>query len=106
MMGIYTIMRLFFYLINMDMFPNVSGAHLLEMCLGGMRFDLTAILYLSSVYLLLTLLPLPYHWRANPTYQTITLWLYWIPNIIGMFCNACDTVYARFSDKRTTITFF
>ena len=106
MMGIYTIMRLFFYLINMDMFPNVSGAHLLEMCLGGMRFDLTAILYLSSVYLLLTLLPLPYHWRANPTYQTITLWLYWIPNIIGMFCNACDTIYARFSDKRTTITFF
>lgn len=105
-MAIYTIMRLFYYWINIDLFPNVSPAHLLEMCLGGLRFDLTAILYLSSVYLLLMLLPLPWKWRMNRGYQKTALWLFWIPNILGVFSNAYDTVYAHFSDRRTTITFF
>jgi hypothetical protein len=54
-MAAYTLSRLFFFITSPDLFPDVTAAHLWEMLLGGMRFDLTAILYLSSVYLLLAL---------------------------------------------------
>lgn len=106
LMLLYTLSRLFFYLISGDLFPNVSGAHLREMLLGGMRFDLTAVLYLSSLYLLLMLLPLPWKWRTNKTYQTVAKWCLWVPNILGLIVNCADMVYVRFTDRRTTMTFF
>ena len=104
-MAIYTLSRLFFYWINMDMYPNVSHAHLLEMLGGGLRFDLTALLYLNSLYLLLVLLPLPPHIRNHSTYTQIAKWSLWVPNILGFIANCIDMVYVRFTDRRTTCTF-
>ena len=105
-MGIYTIMRLFFYAVNRSMFPDVSGARLWEMVVGGWRFDLTALLYLNSLYLLLMLVPLPWSWRTNKNFQRVALWLYWIPNSLGIVANAVDTVYVRFTHQRTTLSVF
>ena len=105
-MAIYTLSRLFFYLISPDLFPDVTPSHLWEMLRGGMRFDLTAVLYLSSVYLLLTLLPLPPKWRFNKVYQHVAKYFFIIPNLIGIAVNCIDMVYVRFTDRRTTITFF
>lgn len=106
MMAIYSLSRWFFYAINTDMFPDVSGAHLWEMMRGGVRFDLTAVLYLNSVYILLMLLPLPTKVRNNAHYQRIAQWFYWLPNAIGIAVNCVDMVYVRFTDRRTTCTFF
>ena len=50
-MAIYTLSRLFFYWVNIDLYPNVSFAHLIEMLAGGVRFDMTALLYLNSLYI-------------------------------------------------------
>ena len=105
-MAAYTLSRLFFFVTSPDLFPNVTAAHLWEMVLGGMRFDLTAILYLSSVYLLLALLPLPMKWRQNGVYQSVAKWFFLVPNLIGIAVNCADMVYVRFTDRRTTITFF
>lgn len=106
MMVAFTLMRLFFYWVNIDIYPDVSTRHLLEMLGGGIRFDLTALLYLNSVYLVLMLLPLPWSWRTNNKYQKAVRWFYWVPNILGIIANAVDTVYVRFSDRRTTMAFF
>ncbi len=103
-MVVYSLLRLFFYWVNQDMFPDVSDAHLSRMCLGGVRFDLTALLYLNSVYLLFMLLPLPQ--RANPVYADVAKWVFWVVNAIGIVINCIDTVYVRFTDRRTTCTFF
>ena len=105
-MAIYSLSRLFFFFINSDLYPEVSTAHLVEMLLGGMRFDLTAVLYLSSVYLVLALLPLPLKVRNHRVYQTITRLFYLIPNAVGILVNCADMVYVRFTDRRTTCTFF
>ena len=105
-MAAYTLSRLFFFVTSPDLFPNVTAAHLWEMVIGGMRFDLTAILYLSSVYLLLALLPLPMRWRQNAVYQSVAKWFFLVPNLIGIAVNCADMVYVRFTDRRTTITFF
>ena len=105
-MALYTISRLFFYWVNIDLYPNVSTDHLLEMLVGGLRFDLTALLYLNSLYLLLVLLPLPVRIRNHKTYLYAAKWAFWIPNILGFIANCMDMVYVRFTDRRTTCTIF
>lgn len=105
-MAIYSLSRWFFYAINTDMFPDVSRAHLWEMMRGGVRFDLTAVLYLNSVYVLLMLLPLPARIRNHAHYQRVAQWFYGLPNAIGVAVNCADMVYVRFTDRRTTCTFF
>ena len=102
----YTLSRLFFFAVSPDLFPDVTFSHLMEMLWGGFRFDLTAVLYLSSVYLLLMLLPLPMRWRQNGVYQTVAKYFFLVPNLIGLAANSIDMVYVRFTDRRTTITFF
>lgn len=103
---IYTLSRIFFYWINNDLYPNVNLSHLGEMLLGGIRFDLTALLYLNSAYILLVLLPLPIHIRNNHIFQAVIKWFYWIPNAVGIVVNCMDMVYVRFTDRRTTCTIF
>ena len=105
-MAIYTLSRVFFYWINLDLYPNVDNAHLLEMIMGGWRFDLTALLYLNSLYILLILLPLPIQIRNNKHYIRVTNYSFYIPNIIGLIANCMDMVYVRFTDRRTTCTLF
>jgi phosphoglycerol transferase MdoB-like AlkP superfamily enzyme len=105
-MVLYTISRLFFYWVNVDLYPNVSTSHLLEMLSGGLRFDLTALLYLNSLYLLLVLLPLPATIRNHQRYICTAKWAFWLPNILGFIANCMDTVYVRFTDRRTTCTIF
>ena len=57
LLGIYAICRLVFFGVNIDYFTSVTPSHLLTMCLGGIRFDLVAIIYLNLVYILLASLP-------------------------------------------------
>ena len=105
-MALYTLSRLVFVWVNHDLYPDISAAHLTEMLRGGVRFDLTALLYLNSLYLILMLLPLPPFIRNKRAYQTAANWCYWVPNIIGLLVNCVDMVYFRFTDRRTTCTFF
>jgi phosphoglycerol transferase MdoB-like AlkP superfamily enzyme len=105
-MVVYTLTRLFFYWINIDLYPNVSTGHLIEMLIGGLRFDLTALLYINSLYLLLVLLPLPASIRSHKAYMGVAKWTFWIPNIIGFIANCMDIVYVRFTNRRTTCTIF
>ena len=106
MMVIYTVLRVFCYYMDRVIFPNIDTAHLIEILLGGMRFDLTAILYLSSAYIIGMLLPLPAKCRENPIWQKVLLWLFWIPNAAGIIADAADSVYIRFVDRRATCAFF
>lgn len=105
-MVLYTISRLFFFWVNVDLYPNVSVSHLLEMLEGGLRFDLTALLYLNSLYLLFVLLPLPSTIRNHHNYISTAKWAFWVPNILGFIVNCMDIVYVRFTDRRTTCTVF
>ena len=101
-MGIYSVSRFFFYYFNKDLYPDVSVSHLFEMLFGGIRFDLTALLYLNALYLLLTILPLPTNIRNHSAYITTAKWVYLIPNILGILVNCMDMVYVRFTGRRTT----
>ena len=105
-MASYTLSRLFFYLLHLDLYPDVTPSHLFEMLGGGIRFDLTAVLYLSSLYIILSLLPLPLKIRTNRTYATVQKYTFLVPNILGILVNSADMVYFNYTQRRTTCSFF
>lgn len=103
---LYTLMRLFFYAIHTDWYPEMTKEHLGEILWGGIRFDLSALLYLNSLYLVLMLIPIPRVWRSRKGYKAVCKWVYLLPNAIGITANCIDMVYTAFSDRRTTFAFF
>ena len=105
-MLIYTLSRLFLYITFPHLFQGVPTAHLMEMMFGGMRFDLTAILYLSSAYILLVMLPLPEFVRNNGAFSIVAKLLFYIPNALGIIINCIDMPYIPFSTRRMTSAVF
>lgn len=103
-MGVMSLCRLVFYFVNSDFFQEVDAPRMAGLMAAGLRFDLSACIYLNSLYLLVMALPFPF--RENDSYQRVAKWFYCVPNIIGAFMNACDMVYYPFTNKRTTLSVF
>lgn len=70
--------------------------------LGGLKFDLAAVLYLNSLFILLTILPLTF--KFHPIYQKVLHYIFIITNGIGLAINIADIVYYRYTLRRTTIS--
>ncbi len=101
---IYQISRLFFFWTNRAHFQEINFSHLLQLMKGGVRFDLTALIYLNGLFILISLLPFPF--RSSRLYQNILFWVYIIPNAIGFALNLMDTVYFDYVLKRSTVEVF
>ena len=73
---------------------------------GGLRFDTSAIIYTNLLYILLVLIPLPRRWTATKGYQLSLKILFVVVNALMLILNLVDTVYSRYTGRRTTWTFF
>ena len=71
---------------------------------GGLRFDLSAIVYTSLLLTTLSLLPLPQAYSRG--YQRMLTGLYRIVTSLAIILNLGDVVYYRFTLKRTTLAVF
>jgi len=97
--------RVVFIAANWDLYAdNMDKALFWSMFRGGLRFDTSAICYLSSLYVLMLFFPL--HLKETRSYHTICKWVLIVPNFLGIVLNLIDTVYYRYSDSRTTSAFF
>ena len=104
LLGIYSLLRIGFYLFNINSFPNIDTSQLLIILLGGIKFDISALLYLNSLYIVLQSLPLPFRYKSP--YQQICKWLFILTNSLGIVANLIDFAYYKFTLKRTTGTVF
>lgn len=102
---VYFLARILFWVINYSYFSiDMTYAHLLELLMGGLVFDTSAILITNSLYIVLMLLP--WHGKETATYQKVCRWLFVIINSLALFLNLCDAVYFRYTMRRTTTTIF
>lgn len=101
---IYAALRLAFYLINIELFPMIESCELMLMMVGGLKFDLVALLYINSLFILLQVLPL--RLKYNPVYQNVSKWIFLGSNAVGIALNMVDFVYYRYTLKRTTASVF
>ncbi len=102
MMGLYMVCRISFYFYNAEFFPDMTLERFGKIMLGGLRFDLSALLYLNSLFFLLLIVPFPF--RFSTGYYRFPKWLFLVINSIGLFVNVADTVYYQFTLRRTTLS--
>lgn len=103
-MVIFTVCRLIFYAFNTGFFPSMTAHGLGRILWGGLQFDLAALIYLNLPYLLIMLLP--FIFRYGNMYQNIAKGIFVFFNGLGVVANCIDTIYFRFTLRRTTATIF
>ena len=102
LMLIYTLSRLFFYWINIDLFQETTLKGFVRIMAGGLRFDLSALLFINAIYILSQTVPFPF--RYHNTYKKATSLWFLITNAFFIATNTADTIYYRFILKRTTLS--
>lgn len=101
---VYALLRLGFYWSNRSLFPGVDTSSLLTMMLGGVKFDIAALIYINSLYILTQ--SIPFTFRYKQLYQNVSKWIFIITNTVGIILNLIDFGYYKFTLKRTTGTIF
>ena len=99
-MILFTVCRVLFYFFNQAFFPEVTLALVPRLFLGGLRFDLVAVLYTNILYVFLTLIPVTFKYR--PMFQKFLDYLFIATNSIALLANCADFIYYRFTIKRST----
>ncbi|MBT5615501.1 MAG: LTA synthase family protein, partial [Flavobacteriales bacterium] len=100
LLGMYTTSRVFFYFNNID---NFTSATILEF-IEGLRFDISALVYINIPIFLLIILP--HNYKENKYYRKVTNWIFYAVNIPFIILNNMDIEYFKFTQKRTTTDFF
>ncbi|MGX9986510.1 LTA synthase family protein [Soonwooa purpurea] len=96
----YQIARFLFWIFNKDLLPIDSIGDYFSISYYGTAFDTTAIFYVNSVFVLLSLVPIVVNTKAG--YQKFLCWWYFITNGIAYSFNFGDFVYFKFSQSRLT----
>jgi len=104
MMILFSLCRIGFYLFNKSFFPGISFLHFLRIMVGGLRFDLTAVLYTNALFVLLLILP--FKFRFDIRYLAAAKWIFFITNSLALAANVCDFIYFQFTLRRTTADVF
>lgn len=99
---LFMVCRWVFYLFNIDFFPGMTLSRFMRISAGGVRFDLTAVLYLNALFVLLMIVPLKTRFKG--WYQRALKYLFVLTNTLGLAVNVADTIYYRYTLKRTTLS--
>jgi phosphoglycerol transferase MdoB-like AlkP superfamily enzyme len=90
--------RWLFVYYNNDIFNLASFFELFRLSLYGIKFDLAAIIYLLSIFIILSFLPGNYFF--NYRYDKLTRFFYFFGSLIGLGLNFIDIAYYRFNLMR------
>ncbi|MGA9211429.1 LTA synthase family protein [Kaistella sp.] len=96
----YQIARLLFWFFNKNLIPVDRISEYLNLAYHGIAFDTTAILYVNSLFILLSIIPIVIN--TKKVYQRFLFYLYFITNGIAYSLNFGDFIYYKFSQARLT----
>lgn len=97
----YFFARILFYFYNNDLLDIHSAGAFFSICYHGLAFDTTAILYINSIFIFLSILPL---WiNTRPSFQKFIFYWYFVTNLAFYSLNFIDLIYYRYNFARTTM---
>ncbi|GIS07961.1 MAG: hypothetical protein CM15mP112_00730 [Flavobacteriales bacterium] len=96
---LYSISRIYLFYNNFDNFYPIKIIEFFE----GIRFDLSAIIYINIPLFLLLLTPL--NFKSNKNYKLLINVIFYITNIPFLILNNIDIEYYRYTQKRSTTDF-
>jgi arylsulfatase A-like enzyme len=98
----FMLCRVVFIWYNWNVFSgNLSTPVLTKMLMGALKFDTAGIMYLTVLYMALTMFP--FHFKENRTYYIIVKVILIIMVSAGIAANLIDTVYFPFTGCRSTL---
>ena len=100
----YTLIRLFFLVYNFETFANSSFGDLLIAFLHGIRFDLSAVIYINLLWIIIYI-PVIYNYD-NKKYLIFTQWVFYLSNFAAILFNIIDVEYFRFQKMRSGAQLF
>ena len=100
----YSLARVLFYFYNKNIIVIDSFSEFFNLCLIGLTFDTSAILYVNSLFILISLIPIKHN--SRPIFQKGMFVLYFSTNITAYVTNYVDFIYYKFSQSRLTTTVF
>lgn len=103
-MFLFTLCRVGFYLFNMSFFPDMALKNFLWLLWGGLQFDLSAMLYVNTLYILLMILPFDFRFKFS--YQESLKYIFFILNGFALATNVADFIYYKFTLRRTSADVF
>ncbi len=103
-MLLLSLSRIGFYVFNSDMFPGVTIKELLSAFKGGFVFDLSAMVYFNSLFIIFLIVP--FDIRYNKIYIGFAEGLFYVINFLLLAFNGADYIYFHFLGKRATADVF
>ena len=100
LLALYSSSRIYFYLNNKD---TIDPHYFLEF-IAGIRFDISALVYINIPLFILLLLP--HNLRSGKKYRKLTNYLFYMINIPFLLINNIDIEYYKFTQKRSTSDLF
>lgn len=97
----YTLFRLLFIALYNDILQISSRTEWFTALTGGLRFDISAIVYINILFIFLSLQPL--FNRNHPSYLFLLRLSYLIPNLLFLLLSIVDLGYYRHTQKRSSI---
>jgi len=98
LLTIYTILRGYFIFQNISIFPEISISNYFTIFTQGIRYDITALLYLNSIFILLHFLPVKL--LLNKLFNKFLLLLFISTNLFGIIISLIDVAFYKFNSKR------
>lgn len=95
---VYTILRAAFYFFNRELYNEATASEILQCFVYGWRYDLSALVYTNSLFILLHIVPHPF--RGRKTYQSVLKGLFFLINGLVIAISVADLVYFQFNKKR------
>jgi phosphoglycerol transferase MdoB-like AlkP superfamily enzyme len=97
----YFVARVLFFYYNNDLLDIHSFKVFIAICYHGLVFDTTAILYINSIFIVLSVFPF---WvNTKPVYQKFIFYWYMLTNLTFYSLNFVDLIYYRYNFARTTM---
>ena len=97
----YTIARVLFYFYNSSLIKVDSVVDFLKLCYHGLTFDTTTILYVNSLFIVVSIFPAIVNTKKG--YQKVLFYIYFITNLFAYSANFVDFIYYRYTFSRSTI---
>ncbi len=97
----YFVARVLFYVFNSKMFEIESVGSFFKICFYGLLFDTSAMLYVNSLFIVASVIPL--FINSSKGYQKGLFYLYFTTNLLFYALNFVDFIYYKFNFARTTL---
>ncbi len=96
----YMVARILFFVYNINLVKIDSFTDFITLSYHGIAFDTTTILYINSLFIILSVFPLVVN--AKKGFQKFLFYLYFSTNLLAFTTNFIDFIYYKYTFNRST----